>query len=572
MIVGVEWSEGKLERVLAELRAFGDDTTLVECKTAEGGLPEDIGKTLAAFANMPQTGTILFGISQARNFFITGVTHPAQLEKALVSANRNSVDPAPQLEICHVRTASGTVMVVEIQPLLPGEKPALYRGKPYLRQADGNYVMNSNDLKVFALAALSEAERVQPDFEILPGTSIEMLEQPAVEAYIASIRAGRSRLSAIEDKNRILQIANVCDEGGNLRLAGLYALGFLPQATEPALGATAAVRTPGWEERGRLQNLVELEGPIPAMLDEGVDWILRNTNTASVYGEDGHMSDSPEFPPRALREIIANALVHRDLGASLGVGKKVEIRITPKMVIIKNPGGLKGVTVEQLESSVLAKAAVNRRLYEIARNLRTRDGKRVIEGEGGGIAEVISALREARCAAPRFIDSGVEFTVILPRGPRFNEEEMQWLQTFSENLAPLEEDLLVMLRDFGELSVTRVERTYSELSHAACKRMLGHLEDIGAIRVEGGVISLAETLPVDAPPALPTGLLEGLGPNAPAVYKKISAQGSATVRDLSAGTGLSDNQVRYALQSLLKEGLIVMNGRQGVRSTTYETV
>jgi len=30
MIVGVEWSEGKLERVLAELRAFGDDTTLVE--------------------------------------------------------------------------------------------------------------------------------------------------------------------------------------------------------------------------------------------------------------------------------------------------------------------------------------------------------------------------------------------------------------------------------------------------------------------------------------------------------------------------------------------------------------
>lgn len=106
---------------------------------------------------MPRTGTILFGISQARNFSITGVTHPAQLEKALVSANRNSVDPAPQLEICHVRTASGTVMVVEVQPLLPGEKPALYRGKPYLRQADGNYVMNSNDLKVFALAALSEA-------------------------------------------------------------------------------------------------------------------------------------------------------------------------------------------------------------------------------------------------------------------------------------------------------------------------------------------------------------------------------------------------------------------------------
>jgi len=30
MIVGAEWNEGKLKRVLAELRAFGDDTTLVE--------------------------------------------------------------------------------------------------------------------------------------------------------------------------------------------------------------------------------------------------------------------------------------------------------------------------------------------------------------------------------------------------------------------------------------------------------------------------------------------------------------------------------------------------------------
>ena len=48
----MSWNAERLAEMIRELRAFGDDTTLVECKTAVGGVPENIGETLCAFANL----------------------------------------------------------------------------------------------------------------------------------------------------------------------------------------------------------------------------------------------------------------------------------------------------------------------------------------------------------------------------------------------------------------------------------------------------------------------------------------------------------------------------------------
>lgn len=76
-----------------------------------------------------------------------------------------------------------------------------------------------------------------------------------------------------------------------------------------------------------------------------------------------------------------------------------------------NPGGLRGLTVEQLKGDALARVAVNQRVYAISSYLTTGDGKRVIEGEGGGIMEMFEASRRAGLPSPDLIDSGVQFVV-----------------------------------------------------------------------------------------------------------------------------------------------------------------
>lgn len=96
-------------------------------------------------------------------------------------------------------------------------------------------------------------------------------------------------------------------------------------------------------------------------------------------------------------------MVHRDLNAaSLGDGKSIEIRLTRERLIVTNPGGLHGLSIEQLTGSDLAKSAVNQRLYDLMRHVKTSDGSSVIEGEGGGIAEILRACRGSNLTRPHF--------------------------------------------------------------------------------------------------------------------------------------------------------------------------
>lgn len=567
------WTEGQLRETLSQLRAFGDDTTLVECKTAGGGVPKNIGETLCAFANMPQSGAILLGVSERRGFEVTGVDDPAQMEKKVTSVNRAAVKPAPQLEFTHLSLEGKNVVVVEVTPLLPSEKPASYDGKPYLRQADGDYVMNSNDLKMLELSALAERQQAHFDFESVPGTDADVLDGEVLTGYLKAVRGSRSRISKIDDDAQLLQVTNVTNSEGNVRFGGLYALGFLPQSVEPALGATAAVRLSRGEGVGRNRNLTEIEGPLPVMLTEAMEWIQQNSDTVSRYTNSGHLVDEPELPPSAIREVLANALVHRDLGPSVDVGKKVEIRITERMLIVVSPGGLRGLSVSQLESPVLTKSPVNKRLYEIARYLRTEDGERVIEGEGGGIQEILAATREARLPKPRFIDNGVEFKVLFPRGSRFTEEQNTWLkglQSGGEQFTPTEEDLLVELQNHGATSFQAITQRYTPLGEQACRNMLRKLVNAGAIVESDGVFSLSGESPRQHSDFTARAeSLAALGKNVPAVYQAIPPAGAVTLKELQATTGLSPAQLRYALEPLLDHAHVVMLGGQGQRTTTY---
>ena len=81
-----------------------------------------------------------------------------------------------------------------------------------------------------------------------------------------------------------------------------------------------------------------------------------------------------------------HALVHRNLDA-IAESKRVEIGIVEDKLVVTSPGGLRGVSERQLGRPG-GKSAVSPVLYDMCKNLRT-SGARLIEGEGGGIREVL---------------------------------------------------------------------------------------------------------------------------------------------------------------------------------------
>lgn len=242
------------------------------------------------------------------------------------------------------------------------------------------------------------------------------------------------------------------------------------------------------------------------LLDELLQWVEHNLHTDHVYRDDGHLETVPELPLNAVRELLANALVHRDLGPNtLGTGKQIQIRMTDKSLFVQSPGGLRGVSLAQLESIEHAQAAVNQRLYHIAKRLTTRDGASIIEGEGGGIREVFRSTKQRGLRDPQLIDTGVQFKALLWRPVNALHSRTRNNQQHSLDHSRGREDVA------SSSSPTKNEATV-----------------LGAL-----------------------------------------AMGPLDIHALAEASNLTIGQVRYALRRPLQENIVAMEGRQGIKSTRY---
>ncbi|MGP9747454.1 ATP-binding protein [Brachybacterium sp. AOP29-B2-41] len=568
-----------LDSLLADLRAHRGDSTGVEVKRAAHGMPADIGSTLCAFANMPDGGLIILGVSEADGFSTTGVDNPAAMEAGLASIARQSVVPAPYIETASIDHDGLWVITCRVAALPPSAKPARFRGEAYLRQGDGDYVMGPADLRMIDVAGFHERERLEYDAADVPGASRADLDDDLVEELIGRARRSSARLRQLDD-DVILRQLGATTTDGTPSVAGLYALGNFPQGVMPALRVTAAVQLPRDGSGVRTQNLRVFDGPVSDLLASTLEWVTANLTTRQVYGADGNLRSVLELPLRAVREAVANALVHRDLGPdTLGMGRSVDVRLSENALTIASPGGLRGVTLRQIMGSSHARAAVNQRLYALAQYMRTEDGSNIIEGEGGGVTEILRSTVDADLRRPRLVDSGVTFTTILWRGAVVDPADERWLIEHADGraLTHLQKQVLLRARDGRAWSIDGLSEEFSPMSRGEAHEQLARLVRWGLISVD-----LTEEMPVSlspraggiAVPHTPAGSRKvhrsndrSLGKNGPSVLGAID--GETSLAQIKERTALTDRQVRYAVKTLEAAGLVTMNGGPGQRGTTY---
>lgn len=258
------------------------------------------------------------------------------------------------------------------------------------------------------LARTRRLDPAHPDTEAIRSTSLKALDPTLLRDYLTSCRSRSRRLAALDD-TEVLRAAGVIAPSGEVTLAGVYAMGKNPQRYRPSLGITAAVLTPvGAKERTR--DLIHLTGPIPDLLDGAMPWIARNTPTSIRCDDLGNSREIPILPMWAVRELLVNALVHRNLDVATEA-ERLELRVVGGTLVITSPGGLRGITEDALGQPD-SKCAVNPVLYEICKNLHTADGARLITDESG-IHEVRDAAARAHLPDPILRDSGFRFTAIL---------------------------------------------------------------------------------------------------------------------------------------------------------------
>lgn len=470
------------------------------------------------------------------------------------------------------------------------------------------------------LARTRRLDPAHPDTEAIRSTSLKALDPTLLRDYLTSCRSRSRRLAALDDAE-ILRAAGVTAPSGEVTLAGVYAMGKNPQRYRPSLGITAAVLTPvGAKERTR--DLIHLTGPIPDLLDGAMPWIARNTPTSIRYDDLGNSREAPTLPMWAVRELLVNALVHRNLDAATEA-ERIELRVVGSTLVITSPGGLRGITEDALGRPD-SKCAVNPVLYEICKNLHTADGARLITDESG-IHEVRDAAARADLPDPILRDSGFRFTAIL-RWPATETAEEAAVEEGAETPAPRRSPGTppsgVPRRSAPLTPPSGVQRRArsadperqapagtppsgvqrrpapptppSGVQRRARSKQPRPIFPGSPASTQRRAVStsprqaspktltdaqrrLLPDLPQPAPANVPADKratdavepegLAALSRNAPVVWAALST--SHSMNGLRRATGLSVQQLRRALQHLIGAGFVEMVGGQGHKETTY---
>lgn len=396
-----------LEQLIADLRTLGTDTSGVEAKRAAGGMPYTTIATVCAFANRPGGGIVLLGIDEAAGFRSVAID-AAMLSRQLANLGYQLLDPPPVIEI-EIETFDGhDVVVASVSETAAGSKPCRVRSGRlqgvWIRAFDGDYKASPLDEQALY------ATRVAPshDRTVINDASVGDLDSEQVESYLRARRSAASRssrLRSMSDDN-LLHASSVLVDG-HPTTAALLVLGVFPQQFLPGVHVRAVHRTD--DTALRALDAPRIEGSIPEMIEATVDWVARRSGTAIRDRGAGRVVNESEWPPDAVRELVGNALLHRDLSWSLN--EPVLITLGRGELIVRNPGGLYGITVGELGTRGVTPAR-NATMMSVAAHVTLPGGDRTVEQLATGIPTILRSFEQRRYQRPLFIDDAVRFTAV----------------------------------------------------------------------------------------------------------------------------------------------------------------
>jgi ATP-dependent DNA helicase RecG len=467
-------------QLVSDLRRVGTDGRSVEAKAAAGGLPHSLAPTLSAFANMPGGGTIILGLDESAGFAVVRLADPSGLGAGLVSMARHALDPPVQVDVTEVDLDEGTLVVATVQEAPVAAKPCrvLKTGRAYLRLGDGDYEMSSIEWDGFVAA------RTRPRYDeaAVPDALMSDLDEALLQSFLAHARLERPALRNLAD-SEILVKTGVIQRDGTPTVAGVIALAVYPPQFFPEMTIRAAYLPVGPQNaQTRVLAEASFAGPVPRMIDEATEWVGRNSRNEIVNDPATGRVRNRAWPPLlAVRELIANAIVHRDL-APWAAGRAIELRMTNESFRITNPGGLYGVKVSSL-GQVDITSARNRRLIDICRRLETQDG-RPVEALATGIPTVFEALAADGFPPPRFFDNGLSFTATITSTPGPATSPAPATRREASSLSPALGEVVALL-DAGPAGVDAIASALG-VSKAAATKRLQALANRGIVLRDGG--------------------------------------------------------------------------------------
>ena len=405
-------------RIVKDLKAADTDTQNVEVKESVKKLPASLVETLSAFSNTTG-GTLILGMSEADGFIPAPGFRAKAMADALATISAEKLMPPVRPEIEIVEFEGAQLVVAQVPECIPRDKPCyvtergVYHGS-FIRVSDGDRKLTS-----YEVDRLLENRR-QPSYDVQPidQASTGDLDSDLVRAVLDRQRQLHPRIfSSLSDDEALVSLHVLArGENGQLvpTLAGLLALGVYPQRFFPRL--TVAFTAYGSEHGSNYEtkffDALTMAGPIPAVLEDTVAAVQKNMCAGNrADGERRSCEDAFTFPPGAIREAVANALIHRDYSPA-SYGAAVQVNLFPDRLEVMSPGGLYGAQAVDDLGELGYRSTRNQFLSSLLESVPYKDGY-MVESRGMGYRLIQEELAHAGFPQPETRNSIALFTLIM---------------------------------------------------------------------------------------------------------------------------------------------------------------
>jgi ATP-dependent DNA helicase RecG len=281
-----------------------------------------------------------------------------------------------------------------------------YQGKYYYRSGSTKQELKGNALNNLLL---KKAGKTWDDV-VEPRANLKDIDLSAIEAFKKGATASK-RLPFIAEEKNIEQILNnlLLLEDGNLKRSAVLLFGKNP--CRFFINAFIKIGRFGQTDDDlRFQEVIE--GNAFQLADKTLDVLDRKFFVSPISYKGLQRVESWEYPYEAIREVILNAIVHRDY-----MGAPIQISVYDDKLIVWNEGSLpKDLTFEDLK-----RKHSSRPHNPILASAFFKGG--LIEAWGRGTIKIINECKKAGLPEPiiEYSSGGISVTILKSQ---FNEKSL----------------------------------------------------------------------------------------------------------------------------------------------------
>jgi len=418
---------------------------------------ENFGKealeTAGAFANT-QGGHIIIGINKKGS--IQGVTLSNETLKNWGNRISQISQPMliPELQIFSDKGKQIVIIIIKEFPL----KPVAINGRCYKRVGASNKMLTPSEISELHLKSTGTTWDALPS----PQANIEDIDIQRVKKYVLQAKKiGRRQFKEDENTHVILHKLNLIKDN-KPTWAAFIAFGKSP----PIQAKVKCGRIRG---TSTIVDDYVVEVPLLDQVDEVMNYMRRVLQLSYTINGEAQRKETWEYPLDAVREIVTNAICHRDYSSPA----ETQIKIFDDQLVVYNPGALPlGMTVEKLtdprHNSIPRNRLLSMLFYDVG----------LIERYGSGIQRILDDCQNNGFPPPQFNELDHGFQVILYKDA-FTDEFLQ-----KKGINERQRKAIAYVKEKGKIT-NKEYRKLTGLSDEGARMDLNKLIKFGIFQLRG---------------------------------------------------------------------------------------